>query len=269
MRRRLTVLLAPCLVVLLSGPVEASQTGIGWVHEGTPVAGVSSGDQSGGSAGSSGGSSETCTYEPLPAGAHVYNPDGSEDIRSEPGAWWVRTCSGPSGATGLLVFIADQPVDPAQLAQDALRALPLELPSVGTNPAPGEEQLVRVPTWLWIDDWGPRSATASVPGVSVTVTAVPQSVTWDMGNGDAVTCAGPGVAYDRSRPSREQSTDCSYTYQHSSVSQPGERYRTAATVTWGVSWSASGVNGGGDLGVLERTSQFSLRVAEAQSLQTS
>jgi hypothetical protein len=163
------------------------------------------------------------------------------------------------------VFISE--VDPVVLARQARRALPLDAPEVQTSPSPGADHVVGVPSWLWVGDaWAPLSATASLPGVSVSVTATPQSVTWDMGNGDRVVCRGPGVGFGPRRRDDEQSTDCSYTFRRSSLREPGQRYRVTATTTWRVSWSATGVAGGGALGVVSRSTTFGVRVAEAQAL---
>ena len=196
----------------------------------------------------------------------MYEPDGSEIVQTTPGRWHTVECGGapPPGGTGY-VFIST--VDPAVLAEQAKRTLPLTPPDVQTSPSADDDQLVGVPTWLWVGDaWAPRSATASLPGVSVTVTATPGSVVWDMGNGDRVVCQSPGTAYDPDRPNGEQVTDCSYTYSRSSAHQPGQRYPVTATMTWEVSWTASGVAGGGSLGALSRSTTFGLRVAEAQAL---
>jgi hypothetical protein len=161
---------------------------------------------------------------------------------------------------------AAPPVDPKVLAQEAKQDLALPLPGVQTSPPPEHDQLVNLPSWLWVEDWSPRSATASVPGVSSTVTATPTKVVWDMGNGDQVVCRGPGKPYDLSLKEHQQSSDCTYTYRASSAGQPGQRYQASATMTWSVSWTASGAPGGGDLGEASRTTTFSMRVAEGQAL---
>jgi hypothetical protein len=165
----------------------------------------------------------------------------------------------PSGSAAPLV-------DPEVLAQEAKQDLALPLPGVQTSPPPERDQLVNLPTWLWVEDWSPRSATASVPGVSSTVTAAPRRVVWDMGNGDQVVCRGPGKPYDLSLKEHQQSSDCTYTYRASSAGQPGQRFQASATMTWSVSWTASGAPGGGDLGEVSRTTTFPMRVAEGQAL---
>ncbi len=123
-------------------------------------------------------------------------------------------------------------------------------------------------TWLWIDPgaWQPLSQTASAGPVSATVTATPTSVRWDMGDGAVVTCRGPGTPFDPTRAESAQSTDCSHTYKRSSAGQSGERYTVRVTITYGVSWTASGAPGGGELGVIESSESLPLRVAEGQAV---
>ena len=123
-------------------------------------------------------------------------------------------------------------------------------------------------TWLWVDpaSWGAQSSQVSVPGVTVTATARPERVVWDMGNGDHVICHGPGVAYDTSRPEATQRSDCTYTYRRSSAGQPQQRYVMTATVEWSAWWTAVGVPGGGGLPGLRRSASAAIRVAEVQAI---
>ena len=269
MRSRLILVGATAFATLLgTGAAGADTGGAGGAYiddTRTPVAEVRTPDRS---TPTGGGGAPVCTYTPLPEDARVYEPNGSEVVQPAPGRWYTVTCDGgpPPGGTGY-VFVSN--VDPAVLAEQARRALPLSPPVVGTSPSSDADQLVGVPTWLWVDDgWMPVTATASLPGVSVTVTATPESVVWEMGNGDRVVCRGRGTAYDPDRPDAGQSTDCAYTYRRSSASQPGQRYPVTATTTWRVSWTASGVAGGGSLGAVSRSTTFGLRVAEAHALNT-
>jgi hypothetical protein len=158
-------------------------------------------------------------------------------------------------------------VAPVVLAQTARRYLPLPAPGIRTSPA-AADQVVNVPTWLWVDPatWGPRSATASVPNETATVTATPVRVTWTMGDGRRVVCAGPGTPYSPGDPARP-SPDCGHVYRRSSAGQGGLAYPVAATTSWRISWVASGVvAASGTLAPLERTATTSLRVAEAQTV---
>ena len=158
-------------------------------------------------------------------------------------------------------------VDPAVLAQEAASRLVVDPPQVQLSPKTDVNQIVQLPTWMWVSNWESQSASASVPGVTSTVTATPITVTWDMGNGDQVLCNGPGTPFDFSRPEEEQSTDCSFTYRHSSTSQPGGVYRLSATVTYEVSWSAEGAPGGGALPAVSEISSVPVRVMEIHAVE--
>ena len=160
-------------------------------------------------------------------------------------------------------------VDPVVLMQVARNRLALPEPAVAFNPAPPDEQIVQVPSWLWIDpaQWRAASASASAGAVTATVTAVPQRVVWDMGNGDGVVCDGPGRAYERRFADTPEATDCKYTYRQSSAGVgPRDAYTVTATVQWRLSWSATGAPGGGDLGTVAMTTTTELQVAELQAL---
>ena len=83
----------------------------------------------------------------------------------------------------------------------AVEQLDLAAPEIQLNP-PGD-QLVGLPSWLWLDTpWAPAEATASVSGVAATVRASPISVRWEAGDGTVVDCNGPGVVYDATRAGR-------------------------------------------------------------------
>lgn len=160
-------------------------------------------------------------------------------------------------------------VSPAVLARQAYRFLPLPVPTIHTNPPADRQQLANLPTWLWLgrESWGLRTATASIPGLSATVTAIPVRVTWTMGDGGRVLCGGPGSAFDPAQPTRQPS--CGYTYRRSSAGQPAGRFTVTATTTWNITWTASGsVTGGGTLPPLTRSAQTALAVAEVQAINT-
>jgi hypothetical protein len=125
--------------------------------------------------------------------------------------------------------------------------------------------VVQFATWLWVDEWKTQTATAAVPGLSVTVTAAPTRVVWTMGDGGTETCDGPGTPYDPNVPADQQSTNCSYTYHESSAGQPGNDYHGTVTITYGASWTAT--NGsGGNLGAINVSAPFTARVGEIQAI---
>lgn len=191
------------------------------------------------------------------------------------GAWYVYQCSGPGWHDALYrppIWIPNgqQPgaapgPSPAELAQQALQQLHLPSPQIAANPA--GEQLVRLPTWLWLSGgWAPASATAAVPGVSVTAVATPKSVSWSMGDGISLTCQGPGTPFPSGGNPAAESRDCGHTYRSSSASQPRQAFPVTATVHWTVAWSGAGQ--GGTFPDMTTTSTAAFRVAESQALNT-
>jgi hypothetical protein len=155
----------------------------------------------------------------------------------------------------------------ADLAYEASRELPLPYPHPVLSPPIGTDQLVGLPTWLWLEpgSWATLDATASVPGLSATATATPTRVRWDMGDGTVVTCDGPGVAYDPARDDDAQSTDCQHVYQHVSAAEPSGSYVATVSIDWAITWSAT--NGqGGTLPGTSRGTSFPVPVAERQAV---
>jgi hypothetical protein len=145
----------------------------------------------------------------------------------------------------------------AQLAQRALAgfALPKPVPAH----APAGEAIVHIPTYLWLaGGWGPLSATASVTGLSATVTAQPFAAKWAMGDDQEATCGGPGAPYPND-------TSCSVTYVDTSADQPNLEYPATVWVYYHASWRASD-GSSGDLGVLTTSTDFGVRVAQIETV---
>lgn len=174
---------------------------------------------------------------------------------------------GDSSAT--VVWAPERRTDPRSLAEEATDRADIPLPELRLSPPLDVPQVVNLPTWLAIDpaQWRPVTSSASAGPVTATATAVPESVTWSMGNGDRVTCAGPGTLYDPATGEAAQ-PDCTYTFRRSSARAPGGRFVLEATVTWRVTWAASGAPGGGSLGTVTRTKTVPIQVAEIQALNT-
>ena len=166
---------------------------------------------------------------------------------------------GPPGAPG---------VNPRVLAQSALSRTPFSTPTPGMAPSMDGEQITGFPSWLWLDpaNWAPVEATASAAGVSVTVTATPVRVEWDMGDGTVVDCDGPGVVWNPTGPNPDD-TDCEHVFQHTSVDEPGGRYAGSVTIVWSIAWRANT----GDTGTLPEgrsSTPLSLLVNEMQAVVT-
>ncbi len=193
-------------------------------------------------------------------------------VASLPSDCWVANLSGtclmrgyraPDPKSG--VGDNDRP-SPEVVARQAVSQLELPSPLIRMNPDVNAAQVVRVPTWLWIEqaEWRPVSKTAEVPGVVVTATATPQRVLWSMGDGGSTACAGPGTPYSVRYPAASVSPDCGYVYRRPSAGEPGEAFTVTATVVWNVVWQGGGK--GGTIPGLRSTSQVPVRVTEVQGL---
>lgn len=193
--------------------------------------------------------SPTCAYQPSQFQGHFNATSWPPPI------WYEGRCE----LTGAIVtpVAALTPAEVARLARDQLRLL---RPTIGSNPA--GDQLVNLPTWLYLTaGWRIVSATASVPGISVTATATPTSVTWLMGEGSTVECTGPGTDYHRDTDPRAESPQCGHTYRRSSGATT---FPVTATTHWSIAWSGAGQTG--SLPELTTTSATEFRVRESQAL---
>lgn len=218
-------------------------------------------------------SKATCTYHRLSAkdadaADRLSGTWGAPEKGDGPGTWYQKICTDGTGQTGSVLWVPDRArANPRTVAQHALDRAPIPLPAPRLNPPAGQDQVVNVETWLWIDaeQWQPVSASASAGGLTVTATAAPIRIELDMGNGDVVACAGPGTPYDTSRPASEQQTDCGYTYTQSSAAAPDGAFTLTASTVWNVTWRSSDGRSG-SLGDVARTRSLPVRVAEIQSV---
>jgi hypothetical protein len=250
-----------------------------------PSAPSRNGSGSGGSgSGTAGASPWTCTSTSL-----LLNDEGGfAPGGPTPGGWFSVTCfnRATGASTTQTEWITSQaaaapPTTPAAaptvaprvLALQAERSLRLPAPVLHFNPAAAS--VVNLPTWLWVDAsvWQPLSVTASAGPVSATAVATPESVTWQMGDGGTVVCAGPGRPFDPALPAGQQVTGCEYTFRTSSLGQPAPAgdpdaaaYAVRATITWAVSWTAQGAAGEGVLPPLTTTGTASVRVVQIESI---
>ncbi|WP_239648828.1 hypothetical protein [Nocardiopsis chromatogenes] len=154
--------------------------------------------------------------------------------------------------------------DPVALADAARDAMHLPGPGLNTSPGADAPVLVQVPVWLWVDEevWEPVTAEAEVPGGAVSVTATPTSADWSMGDGEVVTCSGPGRPYAPGRDDpASASPDCGHTYTRASTGD----YTVAVEVTWSVSWEATDGTGG-ELAPLFTEADTEVDVVESQGL---
>lgn len=152
------------------------------------------------------------------------------------------------------------PPPPADVvAAQAASTLQLALPAVATAPPQGGVQLVGVDVWFWVTNSQPAQATATVPGLSATVTATPTATHLAFADGTQVECGGGGTPYDRTRPGRQQRSTCTRIFRDRG------RQRVDVTVDWAISWTAS-TGETGVLPVVGRTTTLVLPIQEGQAV---
>lgn len=211
----------------------------------------------GGESGSGPGSGEGDggTPEPLdPTGCFLTYIDPQPNADSEAwaghspdeGALYYRRCylgNDPQGQP--IVFVPDgeepPPPDPAELARKALDEMQLKTPNVQLAPAPPEQTYVGLDTWLWMPpgQWVSLDKSVTAGDTTVTVTAVPESVLWDMGP-STTTCYSAGREWKFKQMPAGSTTDCSYKYTKISDFEPGKKFRVSSTITYQVDWTCDG-----------------------------
>jgi hypothetical protein len=209
------------------------------------------------SGGNGSGSNSNCYYR-------LVDPQRDPPPGASSGAWYTRVCGDPDGGTSFespAMWLTTAPaVSPEALARDARSRLALPKPVVRLSPTPPAVQIVYLPTWVWLDDasWGSRSATASVPGLSITATARATRLVLTTGDGTTVTCTGHGTAWASGMNANAPSPTCGHTYI-----RPGTPVLTL-TVTWQVTWTGGGQSG--TVPDLVTTASQTITVTEAQAL---
>lgn len=212
-----------------------------------------------------------CYYQPMDLSADTIAALGGQPAGE--GGWYLRTCYGDDGGgLGGPVWIAGAPpvISPAVLARQARARL--ELPEVRMSISPPRRQLTHFPTWLTVSrsSWRPASATASVPGVSVTATTRPMKATWQMGDRSidrpqgVVVCNGPGTPFRAGMDPAPGSPDCGYTYRRPSAGAPGNTFTVTVTITWEVTWAGAGQSG--TIPGLTTTGSMQMPVEESHAL---
>ncbi len=143
--------------------------------------------------------------------------------------------------------------DPGVLAQQAMGLLPLQTANVHTAPKHPAHTYVGVENWLWVPDsqWTTLTKTVTAGGTSVTVTARPDRVVWDIGPATK-TCYVPGRAW-HSGMTDAATTTCGYTYEVTSRSASNGAFALSATIQYQVDWVCVGActSGSGSLGLVD------------------
>lgn len=153
----------------------------------------------------------------------------------------------------------------AQAAQIAVAQLklPAVKPGIGPDPSINRWKMAAVgyPLWLWADgptQVGPVSQT--VANLNVSLRARLTSVTYDMGDGQQVSCTGPGSRWTRAVPAGQPSR-CGYRYQQPSL--PAGDYTVTATSRWAITWVVGNQSG---VITMDQQGTRTLPVGELQAL---
>jgi hypothetical protein len=273
-------LIVTCIpIVVTAAPVAAASVGgsCGPYIDGNvvqvPCSSVSGTAGSAGAGGGGSGSTTTSTCVTV-----VYSPAEVQQLGLGPApagqAWAELACGGTlPGVVAILVSTATgaPKVTPQQLMLQAYGELRVPSLTPATAPPLGRDGLVGLPEWFWVSSaaWHPLSVTVSVGSVWATVTATPDGLSFEPGAGiRPVSCQGPGTAYDPSKPSASQHTDCSYTYVQPSVGLPGNVYQASVSITWRVDWVGSGGAGGVLASALSLPIAITIPVAQGEALVT-
>jgi hypothetical protein len=183
------------------------------------------------------------------------------------------------GTNGFSFWSATAPagpaaVDPAVLAEQALQTLTIPAPTTGRYPAGTMRDgrpftVVNAYTWFWTDPESFRvlTARADAGGVWAQVTVTPTALAFSPGDGaDAVSCSGPGVAWQRGDGVWAPSpAGCHYRYPHSSIHRPDQQVTATYGISWSVAWTSS-TGASGTLPDLTTTSNATFAVAEVQAV---
>ena len=153
---------------------------------------------------------------------------------------------GPSAAPTALTASAAAPtraeVETLVSSLVARLEVPVPTPSVGPDPSANEWNMAVVgyPLWLWTDTPASMDSSVSGYGITITMNARRVATTFDMGDGNRVTCARM-TAHPASVKPGTPSPTCGYAYSWPSL--PNGTYTVTATSRWEVDWSAVGFSG--------------------------
>ena len=161
------------------------------------------------------------------------------------------------------------PPTPGELATVAVGVMPLAKAEVHTAPQAPNHTYIGVENWLWVPQgqWKSLSKTVTAGGTSVTVTATPTQVVWDMGP-KSMTCYSAGAEW-RAGMTDAATTSCGFTYDTSSSSEPDGDFAISGVIRYQVDWTCTGScsTASGTLGLIDAPAgRGTLRVLQRQTV---
>jgi hypothetical protein len=152
------------------------------------------------------------------------------------------------------------------LVERAIALLPLRGADIHLAPDPAGVGLVGLPVWMWTpvteSTWGPATASLTALGITVSVEASAEHISWAMGDGNQVRCDQPGEPYQPAYGADDSPT-CGHRYAEPSRSRPDGRYPITATTQWRIEWWIEETVIGGTVPAT-RESASSVRINELQ-----
>lgn len=283
MRSVRVVMVAAALVVGATGVAAAAPANDSFTADastdqqqagGSGVVGVSASEVRSGvglSAASTGG--QVCSYQPFLADTVVGVASPTEapvrfvnGVRQE---LWAAIC--PDGIQPYWQSILSERQLLGELLDEARRVVPQPVPQFWPFETLTRWTWVRWPSYMWLDpeQTEPRTVTASTPGISVTASITATAMTFDLGDGQKLSC--PGVTR---RPTDEEILGeagtsakgaCSFRYPKSSFGQPGDKYQATVDLDWRIAWTSSSGSSGA-FPTMTTRSPVEIAVAKLQAI---
>ena len=152
----------------------------------------------------------------------------------------AERCTGASNPCSQMVPKSGEPAEVARRAVAQL-ALPANVPVFGPLPTQNQWGIIPVgyPVWLWTSSTDTQMAkTVSQDGLTIALTAARQSIVFNLGDGQHVTCAKPTP-----RPAQltgdplQPSPTCGHIYQTTGT------FTITATTHWAIAWQTDHESG--------------------------
>lgn len=176
------------------------------------------------------------------------------------------------------------PPNPNDLALTASKTLTMPKPRIHWGPLP-DQVVVNYPLWLWVDNPGAVGTSVSLRGVTVTMNATIDKITWHTGEPTdpanpsspeaVIECQGrgepaPSVEEVAQIPVADRHPPCGYTYHWKSTPQRTNRTGTwtmNAQVDWTLAWTSTinGAPGPNGSFALQSTNTAQIQVLELKS----
>lgn len=265
-RRRSRILSTTALLLVTSVAVGPPAPALADVHAHGTVISVTAGTGGSGAGAAAAPVYDDChdvdllVHAVLPV-LRVFDPTAAEVPTDAPMAWRECRRIADGVRVGWIVGLPGGAAQPSSgdLASAGQAELRLPIPHVQTSPPRGGTQLTGVPVWFWMDRPPPVSVTASVPGLSATLTATPRTSRYEISDGTALRCPDFGTPFRRDLPAEGQRSTCRHPFDDRGPME------VTATVDWSLAWSATdGTHG--TLPPIARTDRFTLDLEEAQAV---